>query len=431
MARAESALDPKARTDLHRIGQAEILIGIPSFQSVHSIGQVVKACLLGLAKYFPERKGVVFIAEGGEADAVRKAIAALPMAQLLEQSLLSPPEKPTDVVATDYLGHSGKGTAIKAILEAAGVLNVQACAVVDSDLRSISPEWMELLITPILKKGFGFVTPYYARHKYDGTITNLIAYPLTRALYGRRVRQPIGGDFGFSPRLADTLLSRDVWDSDIARFGIDIWMTTVAMQEKFKICQSFLGAKIHEDKDPGRHLAAMFAQVVGTLFTLMGMYEPTWRDQKGSRPTAIFGFETEVTPRPVSVDLDNLVHLFERGAREHRERWKQILERSNYYKVMEVARGRGRHFELPTDVWVRSVYDFAAAFHGGTAAPDSLLQALVPIYFAAVATFVEKTRQMDSRMAEAQVNDVCETFEKLKPYLIARWPTPPARRGAS
>ncbi len=431
MGYAETALDQKARTDLHRIGQAEILIGIPSFQSVHSIGQVVKACLLGLAKYFPERKGVVFVAEGGEADAVRKAVAALPMTQILEQSLLSPPEIPVEIVAADYLGRSGKGTAIRAILEAAGALNVQACAVVDSDLRSISPEWMELLITPILEKGFGFVTPYYCRHKYDGTITNLIAYPLTRALYGRRVRQPIGGDFGFSPHLAEVLVCRDVWDSDIARFGIDIWMTTVAMQEKFKICQSFLGAKIHEDKDPGKHLAPMFSQVVGTLFTLMGMYEPLWRDQKGSRPTAIFGFETEVTPKPVTVDVDNLVHQFESGVREHRDLWQKILEPTNYYKLMEVARGRGRHFELPTDVWVRSVYDFAVAFQGTVAPPELLLQALVPIYFAAVATFVEKTRQMDSRTAEAEVNEICEIFEELKPYLTARWQIIPKRRGAS
>ncbi len=431
MGQTNTALDETARSDLNRIGHADILIGIPSFQSVHTIGQVVKACLLGLAKYFPERKAVVFIAEGGEADAVRQAVAALPVDHLLEQNLLSRPEVATEVVATNYLGRSGKGTAIKAIFQAAGTLNVQACAVVDSDLRSISPEWMELLIAPILKKGFGFVTPYYCRHKYDGTITNLIAYPLTRALYGRRVRQPIGGDFGFSPRLAETLLSRDVWESDIARFGIDIWMTTVAMQENFKICQSFLGAKIHEDKDPGQHLAPMFSQVVGTLFTLMGLYEAAWRDQKGSRPTAIFGFESEVTPKPVPVDLDNLVHQFERGARAHRKLWQQVLERANYYKLMEVARGRGRHFELPTDVWVRSVYDFAVAFHADRVAPQSLLQALVPIYFAAVATFVERTRHMDSRTAETEVNDLCETFEKLKPYLCGRWQAVAQRRGTS
>ena len=81
----------------------------------------------------------------------------------------------------------------------------QALVVVDSDLRSITPEWIELLAGPILKGGFDYVTPLYARHKYDGTITNTVTYPLTRALYGRRIRQPIGGDFGVSGDLVQPL----------------------------------------------------------------------------------------------------------------------------------------------------------------------------------------------------------------------------------
>ena len=61
--------------------------------------------------------------------------------------------------------------------------------VVDSDLRSIVPEWIELLAGPILKGGFDYVTPLYQRYKYDGTITNTVTYPLNRALYGLRIRQ--------------------------------------------------------------------------------------------------------------------------------------------------------------------------------------------------------------------------------------------------
>jgi len=108
-------------------------------------------------------------------------------------------------------------------------LDVRACIVVDSDLRSITPEWVELLAGPILIKGYDYVAPLYSRHKYDGTITNSIVYPLTRVLYGKRVRQPIGGDFGFSRRIAETFLTRDVWGTDVARYGIDIWMSTIAV----------------------------------------------------------------------------------------------------------------------------------------------------------------------------------------------------------
>jgi len=54
----------------------------------------------------------------------------------------------------------------------------------------------------VLSYGWDHVAPLYVRHRNDGTITNSIAYPLTAALYGTRIRQPIGGDFGFSGRLA-------------------------------------------------------------------------------------------------------------------------------------------------------------------------------------------------------------------------------------
>ena len=104
-------------------------------------------------------------------------------------------------------GVGGKGAALRTIFEIAAALEVQALVVVDSDLRSILPEWIELLAGPIVKGGYDFVAPLYARYKYDGTITNTVTYPLTRALYGNRIRQPIGGDFGVSGDLVRTTSS--------------------------------------------------------------------------------------------------------------------------------------------------------------------------------------------------------------------------------
>ena len=38
----------------------------------------------------------------------------------------------------------------------------------------------------------------YARHRYEGTITRLLLSPLVRALYGRRLQQPLGGQQALS-----------------------------------------------------------------------------------------------------------------------------------------------------------------------------------------------------------------------------------------
>jgi len=82
-----------------------------------------------------------------------------------------------------------------------------------------------ILLGPVLQENFDFVAPLYSRHKYDGTITNAIAYPLTRALYGARIRQPIGGEFAVSGDLVQRYLELDSFDELTARFGIDVWMT--------------------------------------------------------------------------------------------------------------------------------------------------------------------------------------------------------------
>ncbi|NIA11753.1 MAG: glycosyl transferase family 2, partial [Nitrospiraceae bacterium] len=197
-----------------------------------------------------------------------------------------------------------------------------------------------------------YVCPFYRRHKYDGTITNSIAYPLTRALYGRRVRQPIGGDFGFSAELVDVYLQKNVWDTDVARFGIDIWMTTTAMVERFKICQSYMGAKIHDAKDPGADLAPMFVQVVGTLFSLMKGYESRWKETAGSRPTAIFGFETEVSPRPLQVNLARMIEKFRDGFDQNQPYYQQVLSNDCLSKLTEVREMCTSSIDFPRVLWV-------------------------------------------------------------------------------
>ena len=154
------------------------------------------------------------------------------------------------------------------------------------------------------------MAPLYARYKYDGTITNTVTYPLTRALYGHRIRQPIGGDFGVSGDLVRHYLELDDWTDDISKFGIDIWMTTSALTGGFAVCQTRLGAKVHDPKDPGSDLGPMFRQVVGTILRLAAAHPDAWLGIRGShdvpglrlradhRPAAARG---ERDPPPVRV----------------------------------------------------------------------------------------------------------------------------------
>lgn len=408
---------------MDKIGKADIVVGIPSYNNARTITHVVRAAQAGLAKYFPEFSSVIINSDGGSKDGTREAVlsAHLEAPHLL---MLSTPLLPAHRLSFPYHGIPGKGSAFRLVFQLAKALNAKACAVVDSDLRSITPEWFDLLLRPILGAGYDFVAPYYHRHKYDGTITNSIVYPLTRALYGYRVRQPIGGEFGVSARLISRYLERDDWETDVARYGIDIWMTTIALAEGFRVCQSFLGAKLHDAKDPAADLSAMLQQVVGSVFTLMEEYQPVWRDRSGSEPVELFGFRFDVGLDPIQANTQRMLNAFRRGAEDLFEIWSMALETETLAAVRDLAKTSGTDgasFHLPDELWGRIVIEFACAYRHLPVERGHLLRSITPLYLARVASFVIETTELSAAQVEEKIEHLCVCFEELKPYLISRW----------
>ncbi len=407
---------------LDQIGSADIVVGIPSYNNETTIRHVVAATQAGLEKYFPQYRGVIINSDGGSTDGTRDAAlkAAVDKGRLM---LVTTPLFPVHRLSFPYHGIPGKGSAFRLIFQIAHRLGAKACAVVDSDLRSITPEWVDLLLRPILHAGFEFVAPYYHRHKYDGTITNSIVYPLTRALYGLRVRQPIGGDFGIGPRLLSRYLERNDWETDTARFGIDIWMTTIAIAEGFRICQSFLGAKLHNAKDPGLDLSAMLHQVVGSVFRLMEDYESAWMERTGSEEVDLFGFRYGVGLDPIEVNTDRMLAAFRRGCEELGEVWSLALSPETYGAVREIGRsdGSAENFHMDNALWAQIILDFAIAYKNQPVERAHLLKSLTPLYLARVASFVLQTKLLASEEVEKEIEALCLCFEQKKAALIQQW----------
>src|SRR3990167_3083291 len=347
---------------LERIGRADIVVGIPSFNNARTIGHVVRAVQAGLGKYFPLHRAVIVNSDGGSSDGTMDIVQNTAIEDF-HAILLHHRIAPIAKLAFPYTGIPGKGSAFRTVFEIAKALDAKACAVVDLDLRSITPEWIELLVKPVLEGGFDYVAPLYHRHKFDGTITNSIVYPLTRTLYGKRVRQPIGGDFGFSGKLAQFYLTKDVWESDVARFGIDIWMTTTAIANGFKVAQSFLGAKIHDAKDPGVDLSNMLYQVVSATFDLMENYAAIWMPIRGSEPVTTFGFEYTVGLEHVNVNTARMLKLFREGLLNLREIWLSILGAGDFREMERLGALDDAEFHFPAGLWARIIYDYAIAFH--------------------------------------------------------------------
>jgi glycosyltransferase involved in cell wall biosynthesis len=408
------------RKQISRIGSADIVIGIPSYNNARTIGHVVRAVQAGLSKYFSGLNAVLVNADGGSTDGTREVVNRTTVGDS-QSVLLQRRLEPLHKIVLPYHGIPGKGSAFRTVFEIAAALDAKACAVVDSDLRSITPEWIELLVKPIMMGGFDYVAPLYHRHKYDGTITNSIIYPLTRALYGKRVRQPIGGDFGFSGELARYYTSKDVWQSDIARFGIDIWMTTEAIANGFRIAQAFLGAKIHDPKDPATDLSSMLYQVVGSSFSLMESYRNVWGKVVGSKPVPLFGFHYTVGLERVEVDVSRMIARFRGGVKDLRRMWSEIIGQGDMGELDAIGKLPDAKFRFPIELWTRIVYDFALAYHARKFPYEHLLKSLTPLYLGKTASFIMEAENMDQDEAEAEIERLCIQFETHKPHLVRNW----------
>lgn len=398
----------------HGVSHADIIVGIPSYNEADNISLPTDVASRGLVEYFSHKKSVIINVDNHSEDGTKEAFLGTPT-QIPKIYISTPP------------GIRGKGNNFLNLFHAAVELGASAIIVVDADLKSITPQWIRYLGEPLMGR-FDFVAPIYVRHKYDGTITNHIAYPLLRTLYGLRVRQPIGGDFAFSGRLARAFLAEKIWNDKIANFGIDIWMTTIAIARQFNVCQAFLGTpKIHRAKDPAEDLTKMFKQVVATIFDLIGEFEYLWKYISESRPSSIYGFGLGVDEKPpaVKVNTDKLFESFMNGFKKYEKIWREVLPIPEYAQIEKYKNTSNKDsFYYPSSLWARILFNFAVAYHhADKEKKDHILEALIPFYHSRVLSFVNKTKNFDTREAEEYLENIVRVFEKEKYYLIQRWDT--------
>ncbi|MEA3374289.1 MAG: glycosyltransferase [Campylobacterota bacterium] len=92
---------------------------------------------------------MIFVADGGSTDDTREVAREIDIDSFKVEKIVS-----------IYRGVPGKGSALRAIFEAADFLDAKAVALFDADLRSITPEWVKNMIEPIMQ-GYEYVAPWY------------------------------------------------------------------------------------------------------------------------------------------------------------------------------------------------------------------------------------------------------------------------------
>jgi hypothetical protein len=60
-------------------------------------------------------------------------------------------------------------------------------------------------------------------------------------------------------------------------------------------------------------------------------------------------------------------------------------------------------------------------FHQWKRDRGKLVEIMRPLYYARVASFINRTEEMNNEQAEAVIEQQAQTFEKLKTYLLKKW----------
>jgi len=385
-----------------RVTQAEIAVVIPSYREADSIAYPTKVASEGLAKHFPGRPSVIINADNASPDDT-------------EGVFLATETQAPKIYITTPENTPGKGWNFLNAFRKAYALGARAVVCVDADLLSITPEWMQYMAAPILDDGYDYLTPLYARHKYDGTITNNICYPLIYGIFGQNIRQPIGGDFALSARLARQITSVP-WHRTTHEYGVDVFMTMQALLGDFRVGQVGLGSKVHKPSAP--KLGPMFLQVVSTaLLTVAATFE-RWKSITSVRQAPVFGLKDLGPAQDLTVDRDMIRRNALEGFQQTSDALQEYL-RPEVFRRVEQTFAEADGPRIDTDFWIDVLFDAIAAFRESDD-PAKLVESLRGLYWGRVFTFMNDTWDLSSAEAEAPIRQQGERVFARRGELIAR-----------
>ena len=395
---------------------ADLAIAVLTYNNADTVKGVVTAAVEGVAQHFPDLSATLIAADAGSSDASAALVqsAGLPVVALSYE----PPSG--ERVAVPFHGVPGRGEGLRAIFTAARDLGVRALVILEADVVSATSDWVGELARPILRDKADFLVPAYTRHRWEGTVTRLLLAPLMRALYGRRIHQPYGGQQALSARLIEHLLLHPKWDwtgPDVS----DLWITGAAIADGFSVWEAWLGPYAVRSRTRTTDLPAMIAGTLGAAFTVMDRHQDLWLEVRDSEALPATGQARALLIEPMAIDIHRLFDAFRLGARDLTSIWELILAPDTLGEVLALASDDPERCRFPDELWARVVYDFALGHHYGVVHRDHLLRSLVPLYLGRTAAYITATRRATAESTEEILERVALAFERQKPYLVEHW----------
>lgn len=417
---AEPLLSDDFLDELAAVGSVDVLAGVPTGNHAGSVGRVLTSLQIGLIKHFPRARCMLLVADAQSSDGTPDAVNAA-FRDSRDVRLEWSPLRTMHRLITSYHPNFGRGGAWRVFAVAADLLRAKACVVFSPDLDEIAPEWVANLVRPIYQDGFDLVAPVYSRPKFGGLLIKNVVSPLIGGVYGRPLREPAGTELGVSGKLAGQLLAADAWQDEAVRSAPELWAATTAFASGAKVGQAFLGPKSPKPGHASPDLVTSIRQVVGPLFRCMELHAGYWTERKEAGTVTNLELAPAANLEPAHVQRDQMLQTFRRGISELDEVIAPILARDTLIEIKALSSSANGDFTFPDDLWVRTVYDFAASYHRSVINRDHLLQALAPLYQGRIGAFVAENERADPERLEERLEQLSQRYEQHRPYLIKRW----------
>jgi hypothetical protein len=405
---------------LMSVGEVDLLVAIPTYNNASTVAQTIQIIEDSYQQNFIRDRVVILNVDGGSSDQTSETILNMNGRKGgAHRGITS--LRTVHRVTTQYGRAPSQGMALRTVLAAADLLRAKSCAIVSPATTNLDPSWIANLLRPAYRQDFAFVAPVYARSRFQGLLARNLLYPMSRAVFGLRIRELYADEWGFSERLATQCLGQNIWNHEAIRARPEAWMAVSAICSGMKCCQSFLGPKAPPPPGSGPDIVEAIRQTVGNLFWCFETFQEHWLDRTGSEAVPTFGPEHDLTPEDKPSSQEKAFDLFRTGVKGLDSVLSSILTPETHEQLREIAGHEPEKFHFSSGLWVRTLYEFAAAYHRTVIARDHILQALVPLYRGHLYSFLLEHGESSSDEIEADSETLCLEFERQKPYLIERW----------
>jgi glucosylglycerate synthase len=284
---------------------------------------------------------------------------------------------------------------------------------------SLSPAALRDMASAVSETTYDLAVPHYSLPPNAGLVNSAILYPLTRALFGSRIRFPLAIDMAFSLRMAERLAAAAQRFVNLNQPDAILWPVSEASIVGFGVEEVDVGSRVlPQPAEP--NINAILSLVTGSLFADVEAKAAFWqRPRRTVTEHHVFSSRDEVAG---DVDIVPMVEAFRLAFTNLQEIWSLVLAPNSLLGLKRLSAVEPASFRMPENLWARIVFDFLVAYRLRTLNRGHLLGAMIPLYMAWVAGHINVIKSGTS--SEAHMEAVVSAFEVDKQYIVSRWRWP-------